>query len=90
MLSTDAKAFNFNETATYELNTTKEIPANIAVLTQAALVTITGFLSRDHSLNFEDQVSDDGVVEQNREEGIRATQGTDAASPNECNLHFPV
>jgi hypothetical protein len=32
MLSTDVKAFNFNETATYELNTTKEIPANIAPL----------------------------------------------------------
>jgi hypothetical protein len=36
MLSTNVKAFNFNETATHELNTTKEISANIAPLTQAA------------------------------------------------------
>jgi hypothetical protein len=46
-------------------------------LTQDALVTTTGFMPRDHSLNFEDQVSDDGVVQQNTKEGIRATQGMD-------------
>jgi hypothetical protein len=80
MLSINVKAFNFNETATHVLNTTKEISANTTPLTQTALVTITGFLPRDHSLNFEGLVSDVGVVEQNRGESIRATQGTDAAT----------
>jgi hypothetical protein len=78
MPSTDVKSFN--EKVTHELNATKQAPANIAPLTQDALVTTTGFLPRDHSLKFEDQVSDDGVVEENRKEGIRATQGMDAAT----------
>lgn len=80
MLSTNVGAFNFNETATHELNTTKEIFANIAPLTQAAEATITKFLPRDHNLNFEGQVNDVGVGEQNGGEGSRATQGTDAAT----------
>jgi len=69
----------FNEKVAHELNATKQVPAHIAPLTQDALVTTTGFLPRDHNLKFEDQVSDDGVVEENRKEGIRATQGMDAA-----------
>jgi hypothetical protein len=72
---TDVKSFN--ENVARELNATEHVTTHIPPLTQDALVTTTGFMPRDHSLNFEDQVSDDGVVQQNTKEGIRATQGMD-------------
>jgi hypothetical protein len=66
---------SFNEKVAHELNETKQVNAKTAPLTQNALVTTTGFMPRDHSHKFEDQISDDGVIEQNAKEGIRATQG---------------
>jgi hypothetical protein len=78
MQSTDVKSFN--DKVSPELYTTQHVPANIPPLTQDALVTTTGFLPRDHSLNFEDQISDDGIFVQNSKEAIRATQGLDASN----------
>ena len=77
--STDVK--HFNEKVTHELNASEKFFARVAApLTQDALVTTTGFKPRDHCHNFEDQISDDGVIQDNVKEGIRATQGKDAAT----------
>jgi len=65
---------SFNQKVTHELNATKQVPGNPAPLTQDALAVNTGFTPRNHNHNFEDQVSDDGVVELNVKEGIRANQ----------------
>jgi hypothetical protein len=75
--STEVKVFN--EKIAYELTTTDHVPHFGAPLTQDALVQTTGFKPREHSVNFEDKVSDDGVIEQAKE-GIRAIQGIDAAT----------
>lgn len=78
MQSTDVK--HFNDKVSPELYTSEHVPAHIPPLTQDALVTTTGFLPRDHSLNFEDQISDDGIFVRNSKEAIRATQGMDASN----------
>jgi hypothetical protein len=74
---TEAKSVN--EKIIHDLKATEQVPTIGAPLTQDALVMRTGAMPRDHSLNFEDQISDDGVVEQTKE-GIRASQGVDAAT----------
>jgi hypothetical protein len=70
---------SFNEKIADELKATEHVITYGAALTQDALVKTTGFKPRDHSVNFEDKISDDGVVDQTKE-GIRATQGVDAAT----------
>jgi hypothetical protein len=73
------EATSVNDKIIYELKATEYVPTLGAPLTQGALVMATGAQPRDHSLNFEDQVSDDGVIQQTKE-GIRASQGVDAAT----------
>ena len=65
---------SFNQKVAHELNATKQVTGATPLLTQNALAVKTGFTPRAHSHTFEDQISDDGVVELNVKEGIRANQ----------------